>query len=342
MENQKFCLTWKDYNTNFCKEFGEFRKHEDFFDVTLACEDNTITAHKLVLSASSDFFKAILRKHKHEHPLIYLTEVKYSDLQSILDFIYTGEAEVAEKDLESLLSTATRFKVKGLTDGIGGTGIGTEAVTMTTGVVVPGEPIRKKIKTDIVLEEKRPKILSPPQLKTTITPVFSETTIIKSESVADTDHSVVLPRAVRTSAEPIDISSFLSPEEQQQFESEAHAVAAFPKTVAASNVIDTAGVSQDYLNNKTELDRQCNELMVSSYDISVGKTVWQCAQCHYSSKLRYTVKEHVETHISGFSHQCPLCDKTCNTRNALRVHTIRKHSNKAHVEKQQLQQQNLL
>ena len=161
MENQKFCLTWKDYNTNFCKEFGEFRKHEDFFDVTLACEDNTITAHKLVLSASSDFFKTILRKHKHEHPLIYLTEVKFSDLQSILDFIYTGEAEVAEKDLESLLSTATRFKVKGLTDGIGGTGIGTEAVTMTTGVVVPGEPIRKKIKTDIVLEEKRPKILSP-------------------------------------------------------------------------------------------------------------------------------------------------------------------------------------
>ena len=291
MENQKFCLTWKDYNTNFCKEFGEFRKHEDFFDVTLACEDNTITAHKLVLSASSDFFKTILRKHKHEHPLIYLTEVKFSDLQSILDFIYTGEAEVAEKDLESLLSTATRFKVKGLTDGIGGTGIGTEAVTMTTGIVnvdVAGSPIRKKIKTDIVLEEKRPRLLSPPQLKTTITPVFSSEatltpTIIKSESLTG-DGDSGLPRAVRTSAaatEPIDISSFLSPEEQQQFESEAqqhHATVAasgFPKTVSGSgsNVIDTAGVSQDYLNNKTELDRQCNELMVSSYDSSVGQYI---------------------------------------------------------------------
>ena len=79
-------------------------------------------------------------------------------------------------------------------------------------------------------------------------------------------------------------------------------------------MIDAGSVSQDYLSNKTELDRQCNELMVSSYDSSVGrtglgwaevtvcvagKTVWQCAQCHYSSKLRYTVKEHVETHISG-------------------------------------------
>ena len=62
--------------------------------------------------------------------------------------------------------------------------------------------------------------------------------------------------------------SFLSPEEQQQFETEA-AVGSFPKTV--SNVIDTGSVSQDYLTNKTELDRQCNELMVSSYDSSVGK-----------------------------------------------------------------------
>ena len=26
--------------------------------------------------------------------------------------------------------------------------------------------------------------------------------------------------------------------------------------------------------------------MVSSYDPVLGKTIWQCAQCHYSSKLR--------------------------------------------------------
>ena len=79
------------------------------------------------------------------------------------------------------------------------------------------------------------------------------------------------------------------------------------------------------------------EILVHVY-IFAGKTLWQCAQCHYSSKLRYTVKEHVETHISGFSHQCPLCDKTCNTRNALRVHTIRKHSNKVKVEQPQFVQ----
>jgi hypothetical protein len=38
------------------------------------------------------------------------------------------------------------------------------------------------------------------------------------------------------------------------------------------------------------------------------------------------VKEHIETHISGFTHQCQFCVKTCKTRNALRVHTVRAHN----------------
>ena len=63
--------------------------------------------------------------------------------------------------------------------------------------------------------------------------------------------------------------SFLSPEEQQHFESEAAVQSVgYPRTV--SNVMSTGSVNQDYLSNKTELDRQCNELMVSSYDSSVG------------------------------------------------------------------------
>ena len=55
--------------------------------------------------------------------------------------------------------------------------------------------------------------------------------------------------------------------------------------------------------------------------------VLSCISCR--SNIRYTVKEHVETHISGFCHQCPLCSKTCKTRNALRVHTIRKHNQRS-------------
>jgi len=326
MDTQKFCLTWKDFNMIFNKEFEELRKSEDFFDVTLACEENQVNAHKLVLSAASDFFKNILKKNKHDHPLIYLTGVKFSDLQAILDFIYTGETEVAEGDLETLLSTASKLKVKGLTESQAN--LESEASSMQT---LMDEPSKKKKKQDIVQEENKV------DQQTHVNPGYGiqETGLmeIKSEQVEnEPNYSKVAPadKMIRTS-DPMDISSFLSPEEQQQLTA-TEVVPTYPKHTA---VVNEPTQGQDYISNKNELERQCSELMVSSYDSAVGKTVWQCAQCHYSSKLRYTVKEHVETHISGFSHQCPLCDKSCNTRNALRVHTIRKHSNKVQVEKQQ-------
>jgi hypothetical protein len=78
--------------------------------------------------------------------------------------------------------------------------------------------------------------------------------------------------------------------------------------------------------NGAALDQQAASMMVTAHDPATGKMVWQCTQCSYSNKLKFTVKEHVETHIGGITHTCPHCAKTCPTRNALRVHTIRNHS----------------
>ena len=52
----------------------------------------------------------------HQHPLLYLKGVKYSDLQSVLHFMYQGDGEVnvAKEDLKSFLTAAEDLKVKGL------------------------------------------------------------------------------------------------------------------------------------------------------------------------------------------------------------------------------------
>merc|ERR1712025_881752 len=52
---------------------------------------------------------------KHEHPLVYMRGVRYSDLISVLDFMYHGEVSVAQEELNSFLSVAEELKVKGLT-----------------------------------------------------------------------------------------------------------------------------------------------------------------------------------------------------------------------------------
>jgi len=108
-------LHWNDFESNISKAFQELRETKDFFDVTLVCDEDQIHAHKIILSACSPFFRNILRRSPHhKHPLIYLKDVKFSELTSLLDFIYMGEVIVNREDLNSFLLVAEDLKVKGL------------------------------------------------------------------------------------------------------------------------------------------------------------------------------------------------------------------------------------
>jgi len=121
MASEKFCLRWNDFEANISSAFREIRDDKEFFDVTLASEDeNQIQAHKVIIGACSPFFRNILRKNSHNHPLLYLKGVKYKELVSVLNFMYHGEVNVAQDDLNSFLAVAEELRVKGLTQGQGG------------------------------------------------------------------------------------------------------------------------------------------------------------------------------------------------------------------------------
>ena len=115
MDREKFCLRWNDFESNISKAFQELRDDKDFFDVTLACEDEQVQAHKVILAACSPFFRNILRRNQHQHPLLYMKGVKFTDLQAVLNFMYQGEVNVAQEELNSFLAVAEDLRVKGLT-----------------------------------------------------------------------------------------------------------------------------------------------------------------------------------------------------------------------------------
>merc|ERR1712210_381623 len=92
---------WNDFESNISVAFRELREEKDFFDVTLACDDSQVQAHKVILSACSPFFRNILRRNPHQHPLLYLKGVKYKELLSVLNFMYQGEVNVAQEELNS-------------------------------------------------------------------------------------------------------------------------------------------------------------------------------------------------------------------------------------------------
>ena len=112
---EKFCLRWNDFESNISVAFRELREDKDFFDVTLACEDDQIQAHKVILSACSPFFRTVLKRNPHERPLLYLKGVRYLDIVAVLNFMYHGEVNVAQEDLNTFLAVAEDLQVKGLT-----------------------------------------------------------------------------------------------------------------------------------------------------------------------------------------------------------------------------------
>ena len=66
--SEKFGLKWNDFHSNASKSFGALRSEEYLHDVTLVSDDqHQVTAHKLVLAASSDYFKNIF-KNKISNP----------------------------------------------------------------------------------------------------------------------------------------------------------------------------------------------------------------------------------------------------------------------------------
>ena len=57
--SEKFSLKWNDFDANVSKCFGRLRNEDYLHDVTLVTDDDHhVTAHKLVLSACSDYFCA--------------------------------------------------------------------------------------------------------------------------------------------------------------------------------------------------------------------------------------------------------------------------------------------
>ena len=62
------------------------------------------------------FFKRLLKSHPHPQPLLYMRGIKASELVALVDFIYHGEANIFQEQLESFLTLAEELELKGLSE----------------------------------------------------------------------------------------------------------------------------------------------------------------------------------------------------------------------------------
>ena len=325
----KFCWKWNDFESNISLAFRELREEKDFFDVTLACDDSQVQAHKVILSACSSFFRNVLRRNPHQHPLLYLKGVKYKDILSVLNFMYLGEVNVAQDELKSFLAVALDLRVKGLTHNGSGAGESFYFKHLTK----PREPLEGE---PVASAAKRPRVV----LSTT-----------QSFQTADDDIQEVLP----VESEPREPApkTIVAPEEQSKFyqhpqqvhveERQTHGTVALDESYADEN--HDHGQKEGYDNDDgTEVIRNSSmasdptnvNKSLSDYDVTstlehyvkkLPTGEYLCCLCNYQASRRHHITNHIEAkHMqSNFSYHCDICSKVCPTKNALNAHMSRKH-----------------
>ncbi|XP_046406968.1 zinc finger protein 888-like isoform X1 [Ischnura elegans] len=116
MGSEHYCLRWNNHQSNLLGVFSQLLQDEALVDVTLACEGHSLRAHKVVLSACSAYFHGLFAAHPDRHPIVILQDAKFSELRTLVDFMYRGEVNVEYGRLSGLLRTAESLKVKGLAE----------------------------------------------------------------------------------------------------------------------------------------------------------------------------------------------------------------------------------
>lgn len=113
MDN-RVCLRWNNFQSSLTTTLEILWDEESFCDVTLFCGGQEIRAHKVVLSACSMIFKSLLKNNTCQHPIIILHDISLNILEAILQFIYKGEVNIEQDQLNNLLRAATLLQIRGL------------------------------------------------------------------------------------------------------------------------------------------------------------------------------------------------------------------------------------
>ena len=108
-------LNLREFDTHALTSLKALFNTNDFADVTLVTDDdNQFQAHKVILGFGSAFFRNILKKNQHPFPLIYLKNISKTQLEAVLKFLYLGQVQVLENQIQEFLHIAEDLKIKGL------------------------------------------------------------------------------------------------------------------------------------------------------------------------------------------------------------------------------------
>ena len=113
MNQEKLNIIWEKYVDHMREMLHNMMTSNELTDVTLVSEDKKhFKAHKAILSACSPVFKGIISNIISSIPFIYLRGVQSLEIESILQFIYLGEATICKERMNEFLDVAKSLEIQ--------------------------------------------------------------------------------------------------------------------------------------------------------------------------------------------------------------------------------------
>ena len=138
MAVSRVALKSGSYEENIKSFISEIKGQKELTDVTLVSGDGQhLEAHRMILSAFSPLLRAMFgQKSKSPNTLVFLRSVSSKCMVAMVDFMYLGEVNILEENLQEFLDLAKDLQIKGLAD--------------EEGLVERGVPQKLEKETDLI------------------------------------------------------------------------------------------------------------------------------------------------------------------------------------------------
>merc|ERR1719300_1005938 len=327
-KNKKLLLQNHDFVQNHVQFYKEIRSEKDTSDVTLAIGDQTLDAHKMILSAASSLFRNIIRKSKTSHSFIYLNGVNFEDMEALLDFIYTGQAKVPANTFKRFLATADELKVGGL------------MAEKDDKKKQQDTKQRKKEKNNKFDDETFNNDFQEPnsEMENSENGYMNESNETQENIYEEAELSEADITENLVEEQNIDDNTFIemdmineSKEEKQENDDakdigEANEIMDPIKSEAAPKKRNKKNSLS--LKEKEEMNQQIEKKLIQVFDRKLQKPVFKCLECETELNMKKpAAKAHVQGHLLNYKHKCDVCGIKKKSEKALADHMYIVHYN---------------
>ena len=285
---EDFNLTWSSYSDHIAEMLQNFHFSNLFADVTMVCDDKVrLEAHRLVLSMCSNVFKEMLSPPVDGKTIIYLQGINSQEMNSILQFMYIGEASFPQSRTVEFIRVATKLELKGLCN---------------NKVEKSFENFADQSLESLDIDEKDPDIEFEYQLEySRNSNINKKASVTKANMNSKTIHKTVGTTMKSDSKKLYDI--------KEKYES---------KTQDDGNIYFVCKECEYKNVNKQNTERhiKANHLQLE----------FNCDQCTYATARRASLLVHIRTvHEKIYKYQCQQYEKPFLHALSLKTHVLSEH-----------------